>query len=276
MNKRPYNWDDKTGRVFGLLTVLRFDEEQSGPKSHWLCLCECGEVVSRLNASLHPKSSCGRCTNRKDMTGQKIGMLTVITYRFTQNKEPYWLCECDCGSQVVKGSRYLRDKRKPNKSCGCLPLTGKKSFKGITNIPEYKKLAGVYRGIINRCYDPDAISYPNYGERGIRVCAEWLNDPISFVQFALNNGWKPGLHTDRIDVNGDYSPENCRFISQKENSRNTRTNHLVEYRGRLIPVSQAVEEAGNVIQYKTAITRINKLGWDVARAVETPSGRKNG
>jgi hypothetical protein len=128
--------------------------------------------------------------------------------------------------------------------------------------------------MVSRCYDVDHISYHNYGGRGITVCSLWLDNPILFVQFALNNGWKGGLHLDRIDVNGNYEPSNCRFVTQKENSRNTRSNHYVEFNGKTVSVSQAVEEAGNIVSYKTAITRINKLGWSVHRAVTTPA-RKN-
>lgn len=89
----------------------------------------------------------------------------------------------------------------------------------------YAKLYNVWKNMIDRCYNPKCDRYYTYGGRGIRVCAEWLNDVHAFVPWALRNGWNPDLWIERIDVNGDYCPENCTFLPRKEQMRN-RTNNI--------------------------------------------------
>jgi len=85
----------------------------------------------------------------------------------------------------------------------------------------------VWTWMIGRCYKPGVNSYNLYGGRGIAVCEEWKNNSNAFIQWALENGWKPGLVIDRKDNDGDYCPENCRFVTQKENQQNRRDNiHL--------------------------------------------------
>jgi hypothetical protein len=83
-------------------------------------------------------------------------------------------------------------------------------------------LYNVYNSILARCYCKTNNNYDNYGARGIRLCDEWKNDRTLFFRWALENGWKQGLCTDRIDVNGNYEPSNCRFITRSENSRTKR------------------------------------------------------
>lgn len=90
---------------------------------------------------------------------------------------------------------------------------------------EYARLYNVWKNMIDRCYNPKNQRYYTYGARGIRVCDEWLNDVHAFVPWALRNGWHRDLWIERIDVNGDYCPENCTFIPRKEQMRN-RTNNI--------------------------------------------------
>ena len=93
------------------------------------------------------------------------------------------------------------------------------------------KLYRVWDGIIQRCYNPYAKNYHNYGGRGIRMLEEWRRDFNAFESFCLANGWKPGLQVDRIDNSAGYFPENIRFVTSAENLRNKRTNHLITYNG---------------------------------------------
>lgn len=133
-----------------------------------------------------------------------------------------------------------------------------------------------------RCYDPNCKAYKNYGGRGITICEEWLNPErtviigthahrvtkgfVAFKKWALNNGYADNLTVDRIDVNGDYSPENCRWATLKERQNNTRKNILVTYKGETKTLSQWCEELG--INYFRTRNRIFIQHWSVEKAFE--------
>ena len=101
----------------------------------------------------------------------------------------------------------------------------------ITHGKTGSKLHNLWRCMKQRCYNKNKDNYKWYGGRGISVCDEWLNNFMSFYDWAINNGYKDGLKIDRIDVNKNYCPENCRFITQKEQCRNTRKNKYITYKG---------------------------------------------
>lgn len=96
---------------------------------------------------------------------------------------------------------------------------------------DYAKLYNSWKNMISRCYDERSQRYYTYGERGIRVCDDWLNDCHAFIRFALTNGWRPGLSIERIDVDGDYCPENCTFITMAEQMRNKTSNVYITIAG---------------------------------------------
>lgn len=96
------------------------------------------------------------------------------------------------------------------------------------------KLYKVFCSMRERCYNPNHRSYKDYGERGIRIVPDWLNDRVSFIEWSLANGWKPGLEIDRINVDGDYSPDNVRFVSRAVNAANRRPKRLTKSQQRLI------------------------------------------
>lgn len=89
------------------------------------------------------------------------------------------------------------------------------------------RLYRVWDGIIQRCCNPNAKNYHNYGGRGISVCNEWRNDFSVFEEYCVSNGWRDGLQIDRVDNDGNYCPGNIRFVTQTENLRNKRTNHTI-------------------------------------------------
>ena len=144
----------------------------------------------------------------------------------------------------------------------------------------HSKLNKVYVSMKQRCYNPKHDHYKYYGARGITICDEWLNPEIihlgcrgrftkgyqAFKEWALENGYADNLTIDRIDVNGNYEPSNCRWITLKEQSNNTRRNHLVTYKGKTQTLTQWSEELG--FNYNRVKMRLNKLHWSVEKAFE--------
>ena len=160
-----------------------------------------------------------------DLTGQRFGKLTVI--KRSENKEyqncrqthVQFLCQCDCGNKVVVTSNNLRTGH--TQSCGCekIQLVVNRSKKhGMTNT----RLYGVWNTMRQRCLNPNNHKYKNYGGRGIKVCDEWLHDFMAFYDWSMDNGYKPGLTIDRINNDGNYEPNNCRWTTMKVQNNNRR------------------------------------------------------
>lgn len=133
---------------------------------------------------------------------------------------------------------------------------------GLSKLPEYKH----WTGMINRCENPGATRFEHYGGRGIKICERWREN---FKNFYEDMGPRPapGYSVDRIDTNGDYEPNNCRWATPMEQSRNTRANRLVSVGGHTITLAEAIEKSP--VAYKTALRRIIR-GWDPVDAVTLP------
>lgn len=163
-------------------------------------------------------------SKRKDISGVRFGRVVAIKYSYTdKHRRAIWDCKCDCGNIFAVSAISLRSGN--TRSCGCLrDELRRRKYKpeitkhGLGNHAIYS----TWHGMIDRCCNPKSKVYHNYGGRGISVCCEWKNNIKSFYLFAKSNGWRKGLTIDRIDNNGNYTPENCRFITRGDNTKNTR------------------------------------------------------
>lgn len=150
----------------------------------------------------------------KDLTGKKFGRLLVKNFNGKDKNGHIYNCVCDCGKTTMVHGVRLRNGR--TQSCGCLNIEKviKSNTKhSLSNHPLYK----IRCGIIERCTKVENHAYKNYGGRGIKICPEWENSFVVFYEWAMENGYKKGLHIDRIDNNGDYTPDNCHFVEPKDN-----------------------------------------------------------
>lgn len=174
----------------------------------------------------------------KDITGLVSGRLTVLYQIDRKDKTSYyWHCQCECGETTEVVKPKLTKGR--TGSCGC-SRNGKSITHGYSNHPLYK----IFMDMKGRCYNRNYSSHLYYGGRGIIICDEWLNSPGSFVEWAESNGYKKGLEIDRIDNEGNYEPNNCRFVTRKENANNRRTTVYVLLNGERILAVEAATKLG--------------------------------
>ena len=136
----------------------------------------------------------------------------------TSDQHKYFLCECVCGNKKVVSSANIGH---GTKSCGCKRFGVPKTH-GYASHKRYDNLYHIWNGMKFRCENPNSKDYKHYGQRGIKINDEWRHDFLSFRKWSLEHGYQVGLTIDRIDVDGNYEPSNCRWITREENNRNKR------------------------------------------------------
>lgn len=198
----------------------------------------------------------------EELKGRKINRLTVIGNEIkTKDKHRYVLCECECGNKKEIQISLLH--RKKVHSCGCLLKK-----KAITHGLRYTRINDIYRHIKGRCYNAqDKEHYKLYGGRGIKMCDEWKNDFMAFYNWAMANGYNDTLTIDRIDVDGNYEPSNCRWVNRKKQANNRRSNVYITHNNQTKTVSEWADYIH--MDYLTFWRRICK-GMTIEKIINLP------
>lgn len=202
----------------------------------------------------------------RDLTGQKFGRLTVIELVKINNRS-HWLCKCECGKETFVQGGYLTSGHK--KSCGCLhdDLSRERLTKMNETHGESKtRLYKIWSDIKKRCYCKTFWAFDRYGGRGITLCDEW-HDYTIFRDWCMANGYADSLTIDRIDNNGNYEPNNCRWVDRKTQANNKSNVKYITYKGETKSVSEWAETLG--VKYSTLYGRIFNYGIPIDEAFTT-------
>ena len=199
---------------------------------------------------------------RIDLTGQTYGNTVVIKIAVDEKgKKKKWLCKClECGDEfIASGSNLRSGHTKACKKCAIKKMMKK----NITHGKTHTKIYRVWHSMINRCENPKNKSYINYGYKGINVCEEWKN-PAKFIEWSYNNGYEEGLEIDRINCNGNYEPNNCRWITKIQNANNKTNNKFIEYEGQTHTLAEWSRKYD--VNYKR-LSRLLIIGYDLHNAI---------
>jgi hypothetical protein len=226
------------------------------------------EGATNTNRSLtdhveRPNAMASPIVPSPDLTGQRFTKLVVLGWiKDPKNGRMGWLCKCDCETlRMVRTSVLLNGQ---HRSCGCAQrqhLSESRKKHGMKGTPTYSSWISARK----RCRNPKSPDYYLYGGRGIKFCSRWDD----FENFLNDMGLRPSMaySLDRIDVNGDYEPGNCRWATQREQGNNTRCNRLLEFNGKSQSLAQWAREIG--ISRDTLGKRLES-GWSVEKALTTP------
>lgn len=268
----------KEGFRSGHLEVIREIIPSSLKSRTFLCRCDCGNECVRTKQALYKDSDshCGCLLPRPAKIGDKYGPFTIIDddndYISPKGeRKPRFIVQCECGRIMSKTIGRLRQVKYDH--CLCETNLPQKWGQSVNNY----RLYHIWQDMKRRCSSLKASSAHNYVLRGIKVCDEWLDNFGNFQRWALENGYTDELTIDRIDVNGNYTPENCRWATRKEQSNNKRNTRYLTYNDITKTIVDWAEETG--IKYGTIIRRIDNYNWTIGQALgfelPPPSKRNN-
>ena len=276
MGKYPPN-EYYIGKKYNMLTCLEYSHNVYGEGRHFKFSCDCGcEIVASIGkVKNNYVKSCGclrkvnvRKASFKDLTGQRFNYLTVLEYAGRKGNRTMWKCLCECGNTTFVDSRSLKSGN--TKACGCHQSDGWGNSK--THGMSKTKIYRTWMGMKNRCYRKSNKHYGNYGGRGIKVCDEWMNSFELFRDWAFKSGYSEELTLDRIDNDGNYCPENCRWVDRFEQMNNTRSNHRITFNGNTMTLTEWSRKIG--LPAHVLRNRINNYGWSEEEALTIPLLKK--
>lgn len=211
-------------------------------------------------------------SKRVDLTGKRFGRLVAVEFLEVRKGNSVWKCKCDCGNESeVCYSNLVRGN---TRSCGCI-FNEKFEMHGLKDTRLYR----VWANIKARCYYKKDVDYPDYGGRGIIMCEEWKNGFQTFYDWAMANGYDENAEKwqctiERIDVNGNYEPSNCKWATIKEQANNKTNSFNITYKGETKTLAQWAEDLD--LPYKTLYARIHCRHWDIEEAFERPIANNGG
>lgn len=198
-----------------------------------------------------------------NLAGQRFGQLTVIEESGRIRKEVAWKCKCDCGNYVTVAGYNLRSGH--TRSCGCymkekaISVNKRHGLYGT-------RIHGIYTNMKTRCYNPNYYLFNRYGGRGITVCDEWLgeNGLLRFWEWSEKNGYDSNKSIDRINNDKGYSPDNCRWVTMKDQQNNRTNNRVVEVSG----VSKTMKQWSESLPVSYGTLQRHAKKGDLAKYIE--------
>jgi len=190
----------------------------------------------------------------KDLTGMKFGLLTIISRAEKTSKNPSWECECECGNTKTILSYNLISGK--SKSCGCVRGNKLRLF-SKTHGESKTRIYGIYKGMKQRCYNKNTPAYRYYGGKGIEICFDWLNDFLKFKNWSIDNGYLHGKSIDRINPNGNYCPENCRWVDVEKQQNNKLNSFFLSIDGEKKTIAEWADS--NNINKQTLYSKFYRL-----------------
>lgn len=274
MGRKPL---DLLGFKSDRISVTKRVDGKDNKNSYWECKCKCGNVFVASGHALKNGRilSCG-CLNKEmsgkrnfvDITGERFGKLVARENIGSNHKgKALWKCDCDCGAECIVEGTQLRSGK--TKSCGCLVRDTMRRIATVHGMSK-SRIYVIYRCMIQRCYDVNYTGYIKYGARGITVCEQWRSSFESFYDWAINNGYDDTLTIDRIDNDKGYSPDNCRWATNRVQANNRRSNIIITANGETHTLKEWSDISG--IGYSCLSYRWHS-GWDI-RDMFIPKGEK--
>ena len=214
---------DRTGEIINNWKIIEFTYFDKHGASHWVCECMCENHTRAIKTISQAKqrNQCRICASKEkmnDLFGQTFGRWTAIGHSYSRDGYIFTPCQCSCEKHTQRDVRNDRLKNEESTSCGCYALEKKTTAFGESRT----RLYHIWDGMIRRCYDENNPRYQNYGARGVKVCDDWLDHSgyLQFKEWAIQNGYNENLTIERINVNGNYEPTNCCWITMDEQAKN--------------------------------------------------------